>query len=138
MTVEEIGTWFVNFLQERAKKHKKLRDIKTSLSGNVEFTYNETEYQIDIFASDEIVYGPIRHGDFPLKESVWQEYEIRSEGDFQEDFEDYFDEFVLKDYFNFASKLWKSLNSFKEEAESNEVESFFYGLIDSFVRINVD
>lgn len=138
MTVEEIGTWFVNFLQERAKKHKKLRDITTSLSGNVEFTYNETEYEIDIFASDEMVYGPIRHGDFPIKKSVWQEHEIRSEGNFQEDFEDYFDEFVLKDHFNFATKLWKSLNSFKEEAELNEVESFFYDLIDSFVRTNVD
>lgn len=138
MTVEEITIWFVNFLQERAKKHKKLRDITMLLSGNVEFVYNETEYQILIFASDEIIYGPIRHGDFSIKESVWQEYEIRVEENFQEDFEDYFDEFVLKDYFNFATKLWKSLNSFKEEAESSEVESFFYDLIGSFVRINVD
>lgn len=138
MTVEEITIWFFNFLQERAKKYKKLRDIGTSLSGNVEFTYNETEYEINILANDDIVYGPIRHGDFSINGFVWQEYEIRVEENFQEDFEDYFDEFVLKDYFNFANKLWKSLNSFKEEAESNEVESFFYDLISSFVRTNVD
>ena len=39
MTKEEISQWFINFLEQRAKKNKKIRDIATFHEG-VEFTYN--------------------------------------------------------------------------------------------------
>lgn len=139
MKKEETSNWFVDFLKQRAKKNKKIHSIET-FDGGVEFAYNETAYIIHIFHEDEIVYevvyGPMSHADFSVGESIWEKYEVRVEENYQDDFEDYFDNVVVEDRFKFANKLWTTLNKFRKEAETNEVESFFYDIVDSFIDAN--
>lgn len=132
---EETSNWFAEFLRQRAKKNKKIHSIEI-FDGGVEFTYNETGYTIHIFHEDEIVYGPMSHADFAVGDSIWEKYEVRVEENYQDEFEDYFDNVVVEDRFKFANKLWTTLNKFREEAETKEVESFFYDVVDSFIDAN--
>lgn len=135
ITQQEAIENIVNFLKGAQKQHKKLKEIEISADA-VTFKYGKIHYYVFVEDWDEVTFcingfdyagGPVLQND--SGKDIWQQFEEHGEWD---NIEDYFEEVVVPEEYEYIPKIWEAFAKLERECEAEdlvtELAAEYFGL----------